>query len=66
MKLYVFTRSATWDEYEGFAITAKTIESAVAMRDDASYRKHNDWELEFCEEIDCQTEEVLLGAYNAG
>jgi len=66
MKLFIFKRKADWDEFEGFAITAKTIESAVALREEASYHERGDWQLVFCEKVEHDKEEVLLEAYNAG
>jgi len=66
MKLFVFKREADWDEFEGFAITAETIEKAVFLREGAAYGKRGNWELIFCEKIDYDKEEILLDAFKAG
>ena len=66
MMLYIFKREADWDEFEGFAIIADTYETAVELREEKCYGKHNNWNLVFCKPIEHDIEEVLLSAFHAG
>lgn len=63
MKVYVFKRDTGYDRYDGIVIVAETMESAVAMRDNAIYVKTPSWNLVFCEKVDYHKEEVLLKSY---